>query len=88
MWSSLACRRPPEGFGSSRPLVPAAFTSFTTKDTDTSKWLAAARREWPASTNPATRSRKSREYGFGMANHLLTEVNHKPNPTGIPPDST
>ena len=35
--SSLACRRPPRGFGSSRPLVPTAFISFTTKETDTPK---------------------------------------------------
>ena len=42
-------------------LNPKAAISFTTKDTDTSKWPAAARLEWPASTNPATRSRKSRE---------------------------
>jgi hypothetical protein len=43
--SSLAWRRPPRGLGSRLPRVRTAFTRFTTKETDTLKCAAAARRE-------------------------------------------
>ena len=43
--SSLAWRRPPLGLGSKLPRVRTAFIRFTTKETDTLKCAAAARRE-------------------------------------------
>jgi hypothetical protein len=58
-----------------------------TNEGDTLKWAAAARRECPASTSLTTRSRRSTESGFGIANHLQPEVNHILIPAGIPSDS-
>jgi hypothetical protein len=74
--------------GANPPRSRRAVIRLMTNEGDTLKCAAVARREWPASTYAATRSRRSIEYSLGIANHLLTEVNHGPSQKGIQSDST
>jgi len=57
----LGVASPAARLGAKLPRVRTAFIRFTTKDTDTRKRAAAARRDWPSSTKPTTRSRRSSE---------------------------
>jgi hypothetical protein len=49
------------GAGAGEPECRVRRTSLMAKLSLTPKWRAAARQEWPASTKPATRTRRSRE---------------------------
>jgi hypothetical protein len=67
---------PTQRLGTSPPRSRRAVIRLMTNEGDTLKCAAVARREWPASTYAATRSRRSIESGLGIANHLPVEVNH------------
>jgi hypothetical protein len=70
--------------GATLPVASWRATIRTAELAETANFTAALRREWPSLTCRTIRSRKSVERVFGIANHLLTEVNHDYLLNGIP----
>jgi hypothetical protein len=66
---------PPRGFGAELLLSCQRCTHFTTVLTLTSNRSAASRRDAPISTAWITRTRRSAEYDFGIANPRKRRIN-------------